>query len=117
MAVFVWLQLDPLGNKQANGAFISSVHRRFGIFVFRIIMFVPPLRPQRWNDIVSCRRGHEAGAGSRLRKALDVEEFRTHAHQMVDFIADYHRDIESFPVRSQVKVISEYLLLIESFAR
>jgi glutamate/tyrosine decarboxylase-like PLP-dependent enzyme len=38
-----------------------------------------------------------------LTKAFDVEEFRIHAHQMVDFIADYHRDIESFPVRSQVE--------------
>ncbi len=49
-------------------------------------------------------RGSEAGEGSRLTKPLDVEEFRKHAHQMVDFVADYHRDIESFPVRSQVKV-------------
>ncbi len=49
-------------------------------------------------------RGSEAGEGSRLSKPLDVEEFRKHAHQMVDFVADYHRDIESFPVRSQVKV-------------
>ncbi|KAH9568469.1 hypothetical protein CY35_03G078500 [Sphagnum magellanicum] len=47
--------------------------------------------------------GSEAGEGSRLSKPLDVEEFRKHAHQMVDFVADYHRDIESFPVRSQVK--------------
>jgi hypothetical protein len=49
-------------------------------------------------------RGREALGGSRLSKPLDVEEFRTHAHRMVDFIADYHRDIESFPVHSQVKV-------------
>lgn len=41
-----------------------------------------------------------------LTKAFDVEEFRKHAHQMVDFIADYHRDIESFPVRSQVEVLT-----------
>ncbi len=51
-------------------------------------------------------RGSEAGGGSRLSKPLDVEEFRKHGHQMVDFVADYHRDIESFPVRSQVKVES-----------
>ncbi|EFJ35827.1 hypothetical protein SELMODRAFT_78872 [Selaginella moellendorffii] len=35
-------------------------------------------------------------------KPIDAEEFRKHAHEMVDFIADYYRDIESFPVRSQV---------------
>jgi aromatic-L-amino-acid decarboxylase len=38
-----------------------------------------------------------------LSKPLDVEEFRTHAHRMVDFIADYHHNIESFPVHSQLK--------------
>jgi hypothetical protein len=54
-------------------------------------------------------RGSEAGEGSRLSKPLDVEEFRKHAHQMVDFVADYHRDIESFPVRSQVKVRNFFL--------
>jgi hypothetical protein len=56
-------------------------------------------------------RGSEAGEGSRLSKPLDVEEFRKHAHQMVDFVADYHRDIESFPVRSQVKVRFLFLFL------
>eukprot|EP00898_Chlorokybus_atmophyticus_P001113 jgi/Chlat1/2001/Chrsp158S00128 len=30
------------------------------------------------------------------------EEFRAHAHAMVDFIADYYRDIEQYPVRSKV---------------
>ncbi|GAQ86385.1 aromatic aldehyde synthase [Klebsormidium nitens] len=34
---------------------------------------------------------------------LDPEEFRRHAHQMVDFVADYYKGIESFPVRSEVK--------------
>jgi aromatic-L-amino-acid decarboxylase len=35
---------------------------------------------------------------------LDPEEFRKHAHQMVDFVADYYKGIESLPVRSEVKV-------------
>ncbi|PHU12263.1 Aromatic-L-amino-acid decarboxylase [Capsicum chinense] len=34
---------------------------------------------------------------------LDPEEFRTQAHQMVDFIADYYKNIESYPVLSQVE--------------
>eukprot|EP00271_Cylindrocystis_brebissonii_P023518 TRINITY_DN9795_c1_g1_i1.p1 TRINITY_DN9795_c1_g1~~TRINITY_DN9795_c1_g1_i1.p1 ORF type:complete len:467 (-),score=84.10 TRINITY_DN9795_c1_g1_i1:877-2277(-) len=34
---------------------------------------------------------------------LDVEEFRAYAHRMVDFIADYYRDVASFPVRSNVQ--------------
>ncbi|XP_016465650.1 tryptophan decarboxylase TDC1-like [Nicotiana tabacum] len=34
---------------------------------------------------------------------LDPEEFRTQAHQMVDFIADYYKNIENFPVLSQVE--------------
>eukprot|EP00897_Mesotaenium_endlicherianum_P004479 jgi/Mesen1/4059/ME000213S03087 len=46
---------------------------------------------------------NEASPGGVLTKPLDVEEFRAHAHRMVDFIADYYRDIESFPVRSQVE--------------
>eukprot|EP01018_Ginkgo_biloba_P016416 Gb_29512 [translate_table: standard] len=36
-------------------------------------------------------------------KPFDAEEFRENAHKMVDFIADYYRDIEKFPVRSQVE--------------
>ncbi|GMH07203.1 hypothetical protein Nepgr_009043 [Nepenthes gracilis] len=36
-------------------------------------------------------------------KPLDLEEFRSHAHQMVDFIADYYKNIESYPVLSQVQ--------------
>ncbi|BBN16463.1 aromatic-L-amino-acid/L-tryptophan decarboxylase [Marchantia polymorpha subsp. ruderalis] len=34
---------------------------------------------------------------------FNVEEFRQSAHQMVEFLADYYRDIESYPVRSQVE--------------
>lgn len=36
-------------------------------------------------------------------RPFDAEEFRENAHKMVDFIADYYRDIEKFPVRSQVQ--------------
>ncbi|XP_038894117.1 tyrosine decarboxylase-like [Benincasa hispida] len=33
---------------------------------------------------------------------LDPEEFRSQAHKVVDFIADYYKNIEQFPVVSQV---------------
>ncbi|KAF3443816.1 hypothetical protein FNV43_RR13506 [Rhamnella rubrinervis] len=36
-------------------------------------------------------------------KPLDPEELRKQAHQMVDFIADYYKNIESYPVLSQVQ--------------
>lgn len=36
-------------------------------------------------------------------RPLDVEEFRAHAHRMVDFIADYYSTIETYKVRSDVK--------------
>uniref|UniRef100_A0A1D1YG92 Tyrosine decarboxylase 1 n=1 Tax=Anthurium amnicola TaxID=1678845 RepID=A0A1D1YG92_9ARAE len=36
-------------------------------------------------------------------KPMDAEQLREHAHRMVDFIADYYKSIESFPVLSQVK--------------
>jgi hypothetical protein len=49
-------------------------------------------------------RGSDGASRSVLTKFFDAEEFRKQAHQMVDFIADYHRDIENFPVRSQVEV-------------
>ncbi|KAJ0967397.1 hypothetical protein J5N97_024314 [Dioscorea zingiberensis] len=34
---------------------------------------------------------------------MDSEQLREYGHQMVDFIADYYKSIESFPVLSQVK--------------
>ncbi|GJY62399.1 aromatic-L-amino-acid decarboxylase-like protein [Tanacetum coccineum] len=34
---------------------------------------------------------------------LDPEEFREKAHKMVDFIADYYKNIENYPVLSQVQ--------------
>ncbi|KAG7011298.1 Tyrosine decarboxylase 1, partial [Cucurbita argyrosperma subsp. argyrosperma] len=36
-------------------------------------------------------------------KPMDAEQLREHAHKMVDFIADYYKTIEDFPVLSQVK--------------
>ncbi|URD79296.1 MYB family transcription factor [Musa troglodytarum] len=34
---------------------------------------------------------------------MDAEQLREYGHRMVDFIADYYKSIESFPVLSQVK--------------
>ncbi|ERN15854.1 hypothetical protein AMTR_s00039p00176550 [Amborella trichopoda] len=34
---------------------------------------------------------------------MDAEELREHGHRMVDFISDYYKEIESYPVRSQVQ--------------
>ena len=34
---------------------------------------------------------------------MNTEDFRKHAHQIVDWIADYYQTIEKFPVKSQVK--------------
>ncbi|KAJ8627258.1 hypothetical protein MRB53_020565 [Persea americana] len=34
---------------------------------------------------------------------LDPEEFRKQGHMVIDFLADYYRDIEKYPVRSQVE--------------
>jgi aromatic-L-amino-acid decarboxylase len=34
---------------------------------------------------------------------INIEEFRNYGHQFVDWMADYYRDIEKYPVKSQVK--------------
>lgn len=34
---------------------------------------------------------------------MDIEQFQKHAHELVDWMADYYRQIESYPVRSQVE--------------
>jgi hypothetical protein len=34
---------------------------------------------------------------------MDIEEFRKSAHQTIDFICDYYKNIEKYPVQSQVK--------------
>jgi len=34
---------------------------------------------------------------------MDAEEFRIYGHKMIDFVADYYKNIESFPVMSSLK--------------
>ncbi|KAF5482503.1 hypothetical protein F2P56_003067 [Juglans regia] len=36
-------------------------------------------------------------------RPMDADQLREHAHKMVDFIADYYKNIENFPVLSQVE--------------
>ncbi|KAL1562573.1 tyrosine decarboxylase-like [Salvia divinorum] len=36
-------------------------------------------------------------------KPFEPEQFRRHAHLVVDFIVDYYKNIENYPVRSQVE--------------
>nr|P17770.1 RecName: Full=Aromatic-L-amino-acid decarboxylase; Short=AADC; AltName: Full=DOPA decarboxylase; AltName: Full=Tryptophan decarboxylase; Short=CrTDC [Catharanthus roseus]AAA33109.1 tryptophan decarboxylase (EC 4.1.1.28) [Catharanthus roseus]CAA47898.1 tryptophan decarboxylase [Catharanthus roseus] len=36
-------------------------------------------------------------------KPLEAEEFRKQAHRMVDFIADYYKNVETYPVLSEVE--------------
>ncbi|VFQ83273.1 unnamed protein product [Cuscuta campestris] len=50
------------------------------------------------NDVVACP-SNTIGEFD----PLDVEEFRRQAHRTVDFIADYYKNIESYPVQSQVE--------------
>lgn len=38
-------------------------------------------------------------------KPMDAEQLREYGHKMEDFIADYYKNIESFPVLSQVQVL------------
>lgn len=47
---------------------------------------------------------HEAGSLGVLSRPLDPEEFRAHAHRMVDYMADYYKSVHSMPVRSTVQV-------------
>ncbi|KAI6697423.1 hypothetical protein NL676_017542 [Syzygium grande] len=42
-------------------------------------------------------------ADSHHFKPLDPEKFRTQAHQMVDFTANYYEKVETYPVLSQVQ--------------
>ncbi|OEL20937.1 Tyrosine decarboxylase 1, partial [Dichanthelium oligosanthes] len=42
------------------------------------------------------------GGGERLRP-MDAEQLRECGHRMVDFVADYYKSIETFPVLSQVQ--------------
>ena len=41
--------------------------------------------------------------GKKVSFHMDPDEFRKHAHAVVDWIADYYKRIESFPVLSQVR--------------
>ena len=34
---------------------------------------------------------------------MTIEEFRSHAHRVVDWMADYYSNIETYPVKSQVE--------------
>ncbi|KAL8252743.1 hypothetical protein R6Q59_036436 [Mikania micrantha] len=63
---------------------------------------VPPTPGTHMKGI--CLRDHlcENGNGLNLM-AMDAEQLRENAHKMVDFIADYYKNIESFPVLSQVE--------------
>jgi tyrosine decarboxylase len=36
-------------------------------------------------------------------KPMDHEEFRRQGHLVIDFIADYYKNVEKYPVRSQVE--------------
>ncbi|XLR26857.1 hypothetical protein S83_054757, partial [Arachis hypogaea] len=45
--------------------------------------------------------GEQQSSG--ILRSMDAEQLREHAHKMVDFIADYYKTIESFPVLSQVQ--------------
>ncbi|KAG6557398.1 hypothetical protein Mapa_000667 [Marchantia paleacea] len=47
--------------------------------------------------------GEGAVPPSKPMSIFEVEEFRQYAHRMVDFIANYYRDIAEYPVRSQVQ--------------
>ncbi|WP_277480198.1 pyridoxal phosphate-dependent decarboxylase family protein [Catalinimonas alkaloidigena] len=38
-----------------------------------------------------------------MEKMHSAEEFRKHAHRMVDWIADFYQEIEKYPVKSQVQ--------------
>ena len=34
---------------------------------------------------------------------MDIDEFRKHGHQLIDWMADYMDTVEKLPVRSQVE--------------
>ena len=39
----------------------------------------------------------------KIHLQMETEEFRKHAHQFVDWMADYMDNIEDYPVKSQVQ--------------
>jgi hypothetical protein len=50
---------------------------------------------------------------------ISIEEFRQHAHQMVDWMADYYSSIDKYPVKSDVNPgdILEYYTRHHSLAK
>ena len=59
------------------------------------------MSPQEENDVAV--REDTSAKEPTLQRAF-AEEYREQAHRMVDFIADYYRDLETFPVMSSVQV-------------
>jgi tyrosine decarboxylase len=51
------------------------------------------------------------GDGGWSMRPMDAEQLRECGHRMVDFIADYYKSIETFPVLSQVQARSLLTLL------
>uniref|UniRef100_A0A0D3D2A5 NAD-dependent epimerase/dehydratase domain-containing protein n=1 Tax=Brassica oleracea var. oleracea TaxID=109376 RepID=A0A0D3D2A5_BRAOL len=45
----------------------------------------------------------ENGSSNKALKPMDSEQLREYGHRMVNFIADYYKTIETFPVLSQVQ--------------
>ncbi|KAF3485661.1 hypothetical protein F2Q69_00052003 [Brassica cretica] len=60
------------------------------------------------------RRFRENGSSNNALKPMDSEQLREYGHRMVDFIADYYKTIETFPVLSQVQPGYLHNLLPES---
>ncbi|CAN6904421.1 unnamed protein product, partial [Brassica oleracea] len=56
----------------------------------------------------------ENGRSNNALKPMDSEQLREYGHRMVDFIADYYKTIENFPVLSQVQPGYLHNLLPES---
>lgn len=48
-------------------------------------------------------------------KPMDAEQLRECGHKMVDFVADYYKNIEKFPVLSQVQVFISRASLVSIF--
>jgi len=47
--------------------------------------------------------GGSGGDGAGWLRPMDAEQLRECGHRMVDFVADYYKSIETFPVLSQVQ--------------
>ncbi|KAL6567274.1 hypothetical protein OROGR_000942 [Orobanche gracilis] len=45
----------------------------------------------------------DGASSSGIMKPMDPEEFRRQGHLVIDFIADYYKNVEKYPVRSQVE--------------